>query len=458
MDHLPAAFRDVFARFAPLFSRPVWRRAELLLIGALLCPGSRTVAGVLRVLGLAHLRSFCGYHRVLSRSRWKSKRLSRTLLEMLLDALVPAGEPVILGIDETLERRRGAKIRAKGLYRDNARSSKSVHVKSHGLRWMSVMLLAPVPWAGRTWALPFLTVLLPSERCCREKGVRYKTLSHWARQVLVLLSRWLGGRRVIAVADNNYSALELLDRARSVGVCVITRLRLNAALYLPAPSREEFRAKHPRGQVPKKGARLPTPQARLAEEKTPWMRLRLSTLTHGAPEEREIELTSGTAVWFHNGLPPVPIRWVLLRDPEGKADPQCFLSTDPSLSAEQILRYFYLRWQVEVTFQEVRAHLGVETQRQWSEKAIERTTPVLLGLFSVVTLLAHGIHTRGSALPVRSSAWYAKEHPTFADALALVRQRLWPVAFKRTSSPEADVVLISRTVLERWTETLAYAA
>lgn len=455
MDHLPAAFVDVFARFAPLFSRPVWRRAELLLIGALLCPGSRTVAAVLRVLGLAHLRSFCGYHRVLSRSRWKSKRLSRTLLCLLLDALVPAGEPVILGIDETLERRRGVKIRAKGLYRDNARSSKSVHVKSHGLRWMSVMLLASVPWAGRVWALPFLTVLLPSERGCQEKAIRYKTLSHWARQVLVLLARWLGGRRVILVADHNYSVLELLDQARRAGVCVITRLRLNAALYLPAPSREAFRAKHPRGQFPKKGARLPTPQARLLEEKTRWKRLRLSTPTG---EEREIELTSGTAVWFHNGLPPVPIRWVLLRDPEGKADAQCFLSTDPSLSAEAILRYFSLRWQVEVTFQEVRAHLGVETQRQWSEKAIERTTPVLLGLFSVVTLLAHRLHTRGSVLPVRSSAWYAKEQPTFADALALVRQQLWPVAFKRTSSPEADVVLIPRTVLERWTETLAYAA
>lgn len=455
MCELPATITGVLEVFAPAFSRRIWARAQLLLLGAILAPGARTVTAVLRILGRSQERSFPSYHRVLSRARWSPKRLARLLLNLLLDAFLAPEAPVILGMDETLERRRGKKILAKGLYRDAARSSKSVHVKSHGLRWISVMLLAPVPWAVRVWALPFLTLLVPSEAYCQEKGTRYKTLSHWARQLIVLLSRWLHGRRVIVVADNNYSVLELLDQARRVGTIVLTRLRLNAALYDPAPSKEAFRKKHPRGQLPKKGARQMTPQARLSDPDTSWKRLCMRT--HPG-EEQEIDVATGTAVWFHNGKPPVPIRWVLVNDPAGKQEPQCFLSTDLALSAEEILGFFHLRWQVEVTFQEVRTHLGMETQRQWSQKAIERTTPVLLALFSVVTLLAKELLESGAELPVRRSAWYAKELPTFADTLALVRQQLWPLRIIRTSREETDVVLISRALLHRMSETLAYAA
>jgi hypothetical protein len=188
---------------------------------------------------------------------------------------------------------------------------------------------------------------------------------------------------------------------------------------------------------------------------TEWTRLLLRS---HAGQEQEIDVATGTAVWLHNGKPPVPIRWVLIKDPAGKQDPQCFLSTDQTLSAKEILGFFHLRWQVEVTFQEVRTHRGVETQRQWSEKAKERTTPVLLGLFSVVTLLAKELIESGAELPVRRSAWYAKELPTFADTLALVRQQLWPLRISRTSREETDVVLIPRALLHRMTETLAYAA
>ncbi len=455
MCELPATLARVLDYFAPVFSRRIWARAQLLLLGAILAPGARTVTAALRAMGQTQSRAFPSYHRVLSRARWSPLRLACILLDLLLAAFLPPEAPVVLGLDETLERRRGKKILAKGLYRDAARSSKSVQVKSHGLRWIGVMLLAPILWAARVWALPFLTLLVPSEGYCPEKGKRYKTLSHWARQAIVLLSRWLKGRKLIVVADNNYSALELLHGAQRVGTSVITRLRLNAALYDPAPSEAQFRKQHPRGKLPKKGARQPTPEARLSDPATEWKRLRMRSQTG---EESPIDVASGSAVWFHNGKPPVPIRWGLVKDPEGKQDPQCFLSTDQALSAEEILGFFHLRWQVEVTFQEVRTHLGVETQRQWSEKAIERTTPVLLGLFSVVTLLAKELLASGAELPVRRSAWYAKELPTFADTLALVRQHLWSLRIIRTSREETDVVLIPQALLHRMTETLAYAA
>ncbi len=170
-----------------------------------------------------------------------------------------------------------------------------------------------------------------------------------------------------------------------------------------------------------------------------------------------MEVATGTAVWYHSGLPPVPIRWVLIRDPKGHFAPQALLCTDLEAPAVQIVEWFVLRWQLEVTFHEVRTHLGVETQRQWSERAITRTTPVLLGLFSLVTLFAHeSLH--GAQLPLRQAAWYPKTVPTFADTLAFVRQQLWPPVLSSMSPSTPDMVKIPRVVFHHLTETLAFAA
>lgn len=455
MHDLPATIARVFANFAPVFSRRIWKRAQVLIVGAILAPGARTVASALRAVGLAEDRHFSSYHRVLSRAKWSSRTLARTLLSLLLYAFVPESEPVVVGMDETLERRRGAKIAAKGLYRDACRSSKSIHVKSHGLRWISLMLLAPIPFAGRIWALPFLTLLVPSERYCRERGLRYKTVSEWGRQAIVQLRRWLGGGRIVVVADHNSCALDLLERARRCAVVVVTRMQIRAALYDPRPSYAEFRHLHPRGQYPKKGALQPTLTERLRDPATLWQKAKVAWYGGGV---REVEIATGTAVWYHTSRPAVPIRWVIVRDPSGRLDPMALLSTEQELSAEEIVRYFIMRWQVEVTFEEVRAHLGVETQRQWSERAIERTTPALFGLFSLITLCAREYVAEGVALSARCAAWYKKPLPTFSDALALVRQHLWPLEITRTCTLDADVVLIPRALLKRMTNTLTFAA
>jgi hypothetical protein len=161
-------------------------------------------------------------------------------------------------------------------------------------------------------------------------------------------------------------------------------------------------------------------------------------------------------VWYHSGEPPVALRWVLIRDPKGQFEPQALLCTDEEVTAVQIVEWFVLRWQMEVTFHEGRTHLGVETQRQWSEPAIRRTTPALLGLFSVVTLLAHE-WLQGASLPLRQAAWYAKTAPTFADTLAFVRQRLWPCVLSSMSPESCDMVKIPRPVFQHLTETLAFA-
>src|SRR3954466_12644785 len=191
MCDLPETIIRVLRPFEPVFSGRVWPWAQALLVGAILTPGPRTVAAALRVLGLQEERSFVNYHRVLNRARWSSRALSPILLRLLVHAFVAVGAPVIVGLDDTIERRRGAKIAAKGIYRDPVRSSKGHFVKASGLRWVSLQLLARVPWAQQVWALPFFTVLAPSERYHQERGQCHKTLPVWGRQMLLQLRRWL---------------------------------------------------------------------------------------------------------------------------------------------------------------------------------------------------------------------------------------------------------------------------
>lgn len=452
MCDLPATIIRVLRPFEPVFSPRVWIWATTLMVGALLAPGPRTVAAVLRVLGLQADRSFTNYHRVLNRARWSSRALSPILLRLLLRVFVAPDTPVLVGLDETLERRRGAQIAAKGIYRDPVRSSKAHFVKASGLRGVSLQLLASVPWAQRVWALPFFTVLAPSERYHQQRKQRHKTLPDWGRQMLLQLRRWLPDRAVCAVADSTYAALDLLAACARLSqpIAVITRLRLDAALYDPAPTRSPGTVGRPR----QKGARQPTLAERLAAPTTAWQRL---TVRWYGGRPQTIELATATALWYHSGLPPVALRWVLIRDPAGGFDPQALLCTDPALEAQQIVEWFVLRWQLEVTFHEVRAHLGVETQRPWSDLAIQRTTPVLLGLFSLVTLLAHEL-LQGDTLPVRQATWYTKPLPTFGDTLALVRRELWTVPVFALSPQPTDLLEIPRAPWERLTDALAYAA
>jgi hypothetical protein len=452
MQTLPEPYYTLIAAFAPIFSRCLWERIQVLLVGAILAPGKRTVTSVLHIMGLNMDQHFQNYHRLLNRAVWSSLAVSQVLLSLLVSTFAPTG-PLLFGLDDTIERRRGAKINAKGIYRDPVRSSHSHLVKASGLRWLSLMLLVPMPWAQRVWALPFLTALAPSERYYQKRQRGHKTLSDWARQLLLQVRRWWPGRDLIAVVDNSFAVIALLKRMSQLAnpICMIARFRLDAALYEPAPPRLAGQNGRPR----LKGPRLPTLADVLHDPTTVWTRV---TLTHWYGEgERPIDFVSGTAVWYHTGQPPLPMRWVLLRDPYGKFKSQALLCTTVTAAPVQIVQWFTLRWQLEVTFQEVRTHLGVETQRQWSDLAIARTTPALLGLFSVVTLLAHPLADAGQ-LPVRQSAWYSKPLPTFADALAAVRHRLWHHLGFQLSLPPGDVGKVSSLLLERFTEALCYAA
>lgn len=443
---------SVLSLFAPLFSHRVWDSAIVLLVGAILAPGKRTVTAVLRVMGLSEIRNFQNYHRVLNRAVWSSLSASRILLMHLLAVFAPTGT-LVMGIDDTIERRRGPKIATKGIYRDPVRSSDSHFVKASGLRWLSLQLLVPIPWAQRVWALPFLTVLAPSQRYHQQQGRRHKRLSDWARQMLTQVRRWLPNRAIVLVADSSFAVLELLDSLGKLPnpVQVVTRLRLDAQLYQPAPPRLPGALGRPR----KVGQRLSGLKALVDNPYTPWQTVVVKDWY--GQGDYTLEIASSTAIWYHAGKPAVPIRWVLMRDPKGRFATQALLCTDLNAEPTQILKWFRWRWQVEVTFEEVRAHLGVETQRQWADNAIRRTTPALFALFSIVTVLADQLQKQQPfALP--KTAWYQKSIPTFTDALALVRQRLWQLQTFQMSTDELDMIKVPRELFNTWSDLLCYAA
>jgi len=448
-EPLPPRFISRLAGFADLFTRPTWSNVLVLLAGVILAPGRRTVAAALRILGRDRDPDFCTFHRILNRAAWSSRAAARQLLILLIKAFVPSNAPVVIGIDDTIERRWGAKISARGIYRDPVRSSKGHFVKASGLRWLSAMLLVRVPWADRIMALPFLTLLAPSKRFYTGKSRAPKTLLDWARQAALQIHRWLPDRYIVLVADSAFAAIEFLAAVRN-HVCVVTRLRLDANLFDVPPQKRKRR-----GRPAIKGKRLKKLSAVLVDRKVSWQRHRVS-LWYGRTN-RIVEIATGTALWYRGGVPPVPIRWILVRDPTGELDPQAFLATDLDARPRDILAWFVSRWQVEVTFGEVRAHLGVETQRQWSDKAILRTTPVLLGLFSIVTLWANDL-AKSRNLKPRAAAWYPKTVLTFSDAIAAVRREIWHHQISFMSRPSRDSIEIPRHIWQRMENALAYAA
>src|SRR5258706_6429851 len=368
---LPIWIMTVLGEFAPAIYGPsTWYKVEVLVVGAILARGQRTISAMLRVMGLSGERNYAMYHHVLSRAVWSGLEVSAILLRLLVRTF-DRGGPLVFGVDETIERRRGAKIAAKGIYRDPVRSSQSHFVKASGLRWVSLMWLTRVPFAERIWALPFLTALAPSERYYQERSRTPKKITDWARQLVCQLRRWLPNRTLVVVGDSAYAALDFLHHCQTLRqpVTIITRLRLDAALYEPAP------AYTGKGRPRKKGKRLPTPQQLIDDPTTRWTRWPVVWYNHHL---RQLDISTHQAIWYHSGQPPVPIRFILIRDVAGKFASQALLSTDLTLDPLDILVFFKRRWQMEPTFRHAREYLGMETHRQWADLSLARTTPALL--------------------------------------------------------------------------------
>lgn len=440
---LPLPIIRVLAPFRSVFTVPTWEKAQVLLVGTLLARGRRTVTAALRQAGHAGDGRFSVFHQVLNRASWSALELSRHLLRAILVAFLAADETVTIVIDETLERRWGRQITKRGHYRDPLLSSKGLAVSNSGLRWILCAVVVRVPWTARHWALPFLSILASPPAVDAARGRRHKTIGDWAQQVATLLRRWLPDRRLQLLGDSAYSSLELGLACTHRCITLIAPLRLDANLFEPAPPRQLGQWGRPRV----KGDALPKLSTILTDSATAWETVQVRWYDGPA---RSLDVVSGTAVWYRSSLPPLPLRWVLTRDPDGQREPRAYFSTDPDQPAPQILQEYMKRWPLEVTIEESRAHLGIETQRQWSDSAIERSTPCLFGLFSLVTLFAHALHPDGR-IPVARTAWYDKRVATFSDVLAEVRRHLWDAATFPISPASPDVLLVPRSTVERLT-------
>jgi DDE superfamily endonuclease len=436
----------VLEPFRCLFTAPTWKKMLTLLRGTLLARGRRTVATALWQTGHEQGPHFSTFHQVLNRARWSPLQASRRLLTRIIETFVQAGGTLDIVIDETLERRWGPNIRKRGHYRDSARSSHQHSVSSPGLRWIVLAVVVRVPWTQQQWALPFLCVLATTPEVSAQLGIRHKTLGMRAQQVVSLLRRWLPGVPIKVLGDRAYSIVELGLHCARQQITLIAPFRLDSVLHQPPPARRP----HTLGRPPVVGPRLPALDHVLQDPQTMWQQLTLEWYGQG---QRVVELCTGTACWYRFGLTPLPIRWVLTRDPAGKRPPKALFSTDQAQPAAEIVRDFMKRWSLETTFEESRAHLGVETQRQWSDRAIERTTPLLFGLYSLVTLFGSALARDGRPSFQRAS-WYQKSAATFSDLLALVRRHLWGNFVFPTSRSDPDVVLVPRATLAQ----LAHAA
>ena len=425
---MTAEIVSVLAAFSSEFSRPTWKNIQILLIGAILCRGPRRVSSILRVMGLASIANYSKYHRVLSRAKWNGLMLSKILLGLLIE-LLPESWPILIAADETLERRRGKKIKAKGLYRDAVQSSQSNVVTSYGLKWECMTLIVPLPWCKRPWALPFLTVLAPSKKSNEAEGRRHKTSLDWTRQMVCLVSRWIK-RQWVLVGDGAYACMDLALTCVALNVVLISRLRLDAQLFeFPVFEKKKL------GRKPIKGKRIQLKE-RLNDQKQIWQ---TDLVEWYGGEKRQVEYITFTCLWYHAGCAPITLRVVLVKTPDGKNEAEAFFSTNIDLQPAQVIRYFVLRWNIEVTFEEARAHLGVETQRQWSDKANARTTPLLMGLFSFVALVAIKMHLTQALVSIEVVSWYDKQGElTFSDILAIVRRSIWSKRYLSKSENQPD--------------------
>jgi hypothetical protein len=444
------------ATFAVAFTVPAFVKAQTLLYGTILAPGRRTVAAALRATGLGDDSHFTNYHRLLNRDRWSLWLLSQLLLALIIRLCLQPNDPLLIVIDETLERRAGRKIRYKSWYHDAVRMTLPSNHVALGIRWQCLAILVPLPWSRQLWALPFLVFPTLSAKLCAKLGKKQAhTSPEWAAFLIARVRRWQPEREIIVIGDGAYACAHLVARCQALTppVKLISRLRLDARLYAPAP----VPAKGQRGQKPKKGPREATLADQLADPLLPWFS---EAIPWYGGEAKSLRFRTGTSLWYRSGAQPVPLRWVLVRSTSTPAKrdrfkPAAFFCSDPTMTVEQIIVLFIARWRIEITFEELRACLGFETQRQWSDRAIERTTPCLFGVFSLVVLMAKVRHP--NKLPVRHLTWYAKQEPTFSDILAAVRRDLWYGPNCSISSNNNDLLQLPRAWAISLMETACYS-
>jgi hypothetical protein len=425
MLSIPKAAEPLVSVFSVAFTRPTFQRVVVLILGAILSVRHRTVTGMLRAIGPLARGHWSDFHRVLCCRVWSCWPLGKVLAVMVLE-LIPADQPVICPVDDTTPQHKGKRVYGKGCHHDACRSTHSHVVWVWGHKWVTLAINVKFAFASRPWALPVLCGLYRPAELNRSEARRHKTPIDLARQLMATMIHWFPERKFILLGDGGI--LRKLPQAARFchrhhrHVTLVSRFHPQANLY-EAPSIHRSK----KGGRPRtKGRRTPKPAEVVKNSKG-----KRFTVNWYGGKTRRVELIRGEGHWYKAADGLVPVCWVLVHDVQGTHRDEYFYSTDRTMPPDKIVSLYTGRWSIEVTFQEVRAHLGFATPRNWSIKSVLRTAPCLLGLFSVVSLIFHR-HTRGKGTRPTSFAWYAKAEPTFGDAMTCVRRLCWAEVFQQS--------------------------
>lgn len=417
MVSIPVRVRGVFREWSDEFSASVWPRFQVLVLAAVLCVGRHTVCRLLRVAGMLADGHWSSYHRVLSKRRWSTWRLARILAHHVVDRFVPRGSIAILG-DDTVTQHPGKHVYGKGRHRDAVRSTHSYTAWRWGHKWVVLAIQVPLPGLSRPWALPVLCALYRSPEEDRKRGHRHKTPGDLMRQLLCVLLRWFPQRKFVFAGDGGYGTHPLARFASGQSrLTLISKFYKDANLYDPPPNRKPGTTGRPRA----KGRKRPAPENVVVQTRH---RQRLSVSWYGGGR-RQVAVVTGVGHWYKSGAGLVPIRWVFVEDRTGTHRDEYFFTTDVALTPQQIIEAYTGRWAIEVTFEEVREHVGLETTRGRCANTILRAEPCLFGLYTLVALWFAELPENWRQAPVVIWTGTIKPTLTFSDAITLVRRHIW---------------------------------
>ena len=459
---LPSAAELLVSRIRPAFTRPSFERFVLLCVGAIVTFGRRSVSRILWTIYPETRGHASRDHRLFSTARWSLWPLARVLTAMVLE-LVPADQPVLCPMDDHLIQRRGECIYGRGRHCSAVGSTKGLMVWGH--RWVVLAILVKFPFSSRRWALPVLCALYRDCKTDQRENRRHKTSCLLARQLLAMLLHWFPDRRWVAIGDGGFASHDLARFAHRHRrrLTLIARGRGDLNLYaLPRPHkpcRQTLwkRRKYNLRPRCRRGRKLPSP-AKTVQCARAAGRLPTQTLQWYGQSQKTLEIFSGCGGWYHaygKGIAHlIPLRWVYTCDPRKPAEQRkardWFWCTDPTWTAKQIIETFAGRWSIEVTFQELHAHLAIHTLRQRSARSVLRTVPWLMGLFSAVCLIAHQLWRRSAKAALHHTPCYHKTDATFSDALYAVRRSLWDSCLLKTmlkSAPQTKLTASARRKL-----------
>ena len=423
MLNLPTAMITILTNFAPLFSRPVFKNALELIVAHFLCTGRRTITNLIKRLGKHTDSKFTKFFYVLRKAKWSPFLSSKILFLLIVNHLLPKDAPIEINIDGHLNRRRGPKIKGLGYHRDAVASSKHQKVLTTGHNWLVATVCVKMFGSKYKWSLPFLSYLLTPKKALsssrneadlKGKG-RHKKMTKITSQFIIQIRRWIGSKReIIVVADSAFACREICKTCIKHKVVFCTQLRLDASLYDFPPIH-----KSKRGRPRVVGQRLPNLETLVNDKKQKWVRL---SAPWYSGKTKDLDVLTGTCLWYHNTVGGVPIRWIITKDPKGENKPIAILVTDFRICAEQAIEFFVGRWSIETTFQEINQHLGLETIHTWSDTSVNRTAPTIIASYSIACLVVNeAVKDTGIEITPQTASWYEKKTITFSDVMVYLK-------------------------------------